>query len=265
MNETQALYSFFDTAYRFYSDMGESAAPLPYFPESEEEIPSEAQGESIAQATAEGVAAPQVPVLTEAQSGADALERVAAAVRVCKRCPLALQKTNAVPGEGAATPLVMVIGEGPGADEDRLARPFVGKAGQLLDKMLSAISLSREKNAYIANVVKCRPPGNRDPLPEEAAACIPFLEEQIEALRPKAILVVGRVAAKALLNSDEGIGRLRGRFFDYRGIPLMATYHPSALLRTESLKRPAWEDLKAFRERLRVLAPGYEQEFAGNG
>ena len=168
-----------------------------------------------------------------------------------------------MPGEGAENPLVMVIGEGPGADEDRLGRPFVGKAGQLLDKMLVSISLSREKNAYIANIVKCRPPGNRDPLPEEAAACMPFLREQIDAVRPRAILVVGRIAAKNLLNTEEGIGRLRGRFFDYCGIPLMPTYHPSALLRNESLKRPAWEDLKAFRERLRELAPGYEQAFAG--
>ena len=234
--------------------MGESAAPIPDFYESAKETPAEAQAES---------APPAAHASQAAESAASALERVAAAVRVCKRCPLSLQRTNAVPGEGAANPLVLVIGEGPGADEDRLARPFVGKSGQLLDKMLFSISLSREKNAYIANIVKCRPPGNRDPLPEEAAACFPFLEEQIEALRPKAILVVGRVAAKALLNSDEGINRLRGRFFDYRGIPLMATYHPSALLRTESLKRPAWEDLKAFRERLRLLAPSYEQEFAG--
>ena len=234
--------------------MGESAAPIPDFYEDAKETPAEAQAESAPPAAH----APQA-----AESAASALERVAAAVRACKRCLLSLQRTNAVPGEGAANPLVLVIGEGPGADEDRLARPFVGKSGQLLDKMLFSISLSREKNAYIANIVTCRPPGNRDPMPEEAAACFPFLEEQIEALRPKAILVVGRVAAKALLNSDEGINRLRGRFFDYRGIPLMATYHPSALLRNESLKRPAWEDLKTFRERLRELAPGYEQAFAG--
>ena len=254
MNARQTLYSFFDTACRFFADTGEPAAPIPDFCESAKEAPVEAQAES---------ASSQVPNSALAEGPADALERVAAAVRMCKRCPLALERTNAVPGEGAENPLVMVIGEGPGADEDRLGRPFVGKAGQLLDKMLVSISLSREKNAYIANIVKCRPPGNRDPLPEEAAACMPFLREQIDAVRPRAILVVGRVAAKNLLNTEEGIGRLRGRFFDYCGIPLMPTYHPSALLRNESLKRPAWEDLKAFRERLRELAPGYEQAFAG--
>ena len=256
MDAPQTLYYLFDMAYRFYSDMGEPASPLPCFPESAEESPAEAQAENLAQAASECVAG------TVAESPADALGRVAAAARMCKRCPLAQGRTNVVPGEGVASPLVLVIGEGPGADEDRLGRPFVGKSGQLLDKMLFSVSLSRETNVYIANIVKCRPPGNRDPLPEEAAACIPFLEEQINILRPKAILVFGRVAAKTLLNTEEGISRLRGRFFDCRGIPLMATYHPSALLRNESLKRPAWEDLKAFRERLRELAPCYEQEFA---
>ena len=269
MNTQQILYSFFDTACRFYAGAGEPASPIPDFDEVAEGDAAAALGGNVAEACGESGSdarrespAPPVPASAAAESPAEALERVAAAVRACKRCPLALERTSAVPGEGAASPLALVIGEGPGADEDRLARPFVGKSGQLLDKMLSAISLSRERNAYIANVVKCRPPGNRDPLPEEAAACIHFLQEQIEALRPRAILVVGRVAAKALLDTEEGIGRLRGRFFDYRGIPLMATYHPSALLRNESLKRPAWEDLKAFRERLRELAPGYEQEFA---
>ncbi len=237
MNAQQTLFSLFDTAYRFFSETGEAAAPLPDFPES-----------------------PLEENITE--SRAEALERIASAVLECRKCPLAQGRTNAVPGEGAKNAIVMVIGEGPGADEDRLGRPFVGKSGQLLDKMLISISLSREKNAYIANIVKCRPPGNRDPLPEEASACLPFLREQIEAVRPKAILAVGRIAAKTLLNTEEGINRLRGRFFDYCGIPLMATYHPSALLRNESLKRPAWEDLKAFRERIRLLAPNYEEEFA---
>ena len=148
---------------------------------------------------------------------------------------------------------VMVIGEGPGADEDRQGRPFVGKAGQLLDKMLEAIQLSRKTNCYITNVVKCRPPQNRDPAPEERSCCAAFLDAQIRLLRPKMILVMGRIAAQHLLQTSDGIGKLRGRFFDYQGIPLMPTYHPSALLRDESLKRPAWEDLKRFRARLHEL------------
>jgi len=152
----------------------------------------------------------------------------------------------------------MVIGEAPGADEDAKGEPFVGKAGQLLDKMLLSIGLSRFSNCFIANTIKCRPPQNRDPLPEEDAACSHFLQAQIDLLRPAAILAVGRVAAQHLLKTTDGINRLRGQFFDYQGIPLMPTFHPSALLRDESLKRPAWEDLKKFRGRLLELNPAYE-------
>lgn len=182
--------------------------------------------------------------------GNDSLERVAEEVRACGRCRLSATRKRAVPGEGAAAPLVMVIGEGPGADEDASGRPFVGKAGQLLDKMLGSIGLSRETNCFIANVVKCRPPQNRDPETDETASCAAFLERQIALLKPRAILSVGRVPTQTLLGTSEGIGRLRGRFVDYRGIPLLPTYHPSALLRDEALKRPAWEDLKLLRERI---------------
>jgi DNA polymerase len=187
-------------------------------------------------------------------AGEDSIERLAAHVRACRGCVLHETRTNAVPGEGAASPLVLVIGEGPGADEDAGGRPFVGKAGQLLDKMLNSIGLSREQNCYIANVVKCRPPENRDPLPAEAEACAPFLARQIRVLKPRLILCMGKVAANRLLGfrEPEAIGRLRGRFYDYPvspdlSIPLLATYHPSALLHNEELKRPAWEDLKKLR------------------
>jgi len=148
----------------------------------------------------------------------------------------------------------MVIGEGPGADEDATGRPFVGRAGQLLDKMLQSIGLSRNSNCFIANVVKCRPPGNRDPKPEELAACAHFLRRQIKLLNPKFILTAGRIAAQTLLDTGEPVGRLRGKFTDIlageKAIPLLVTYHPSALLRNEDLKRPAWEDLKLLRARL---------------
>jgi DNA polymerase len=189
----------------------------------------------------------------------DSLDRIAGEIGLCTGCPLHATRNKAVPGEGVNRPLALVIGEGPGADEDASGRPFVGKAGRLLDKMLASIGLFREKNCFIANVVKCRPPGNRDPLPGETLACSPFLTRQIALLRPRAILSVGRVSTGLLLNTGAGIGKLRGHFADYQGTPLLPTYHPSALLRDESLKRPAWEDLKTFRAKLDALsasAPG---------
>jgi DNA polymerase len=200
------------------------------------------------------------PAAPSALPQGGSLERIAGEVNACRACPLCEGRANAVPGEGVAHPRVLVIGEGPGAEEDATGRPFAGKAGQLLDKMLASIRLSRETNCFIANVVKCRPPGNRDPEPDEIAACMPFLERQICALRPAFILCAGRVASQALLKTEEPIGRLRGAFnevcFDSLSIPLLATYHPSALLRNEELKRPAWEDLKLLREKLQETTAG---------
>lgn len=175
------------------------------------------------------------------------LDRIVESVKNCENCDLCMQRNNTVPGEGVLDPEVMFIGEGPGEEEDRQGRPFVGKAGQYLDKWLEAIELSRDKNAFIANIVKCRPPGNRDPLPEERNECIIYLEQQIEIIRPKAIMSLGRIASQILINSGEGIGRLRGRIHKYGDIPLVATYHPSAVLRNEELRRPVWEDLKLLR------------------
>ena len=181
------------------------------------------------------------------------LEQIAEEIRSCKNCSLCENRTNTAPGEGSSSPVVMVIGEGPGEEEDKQGRPFVGRAGQLLDKMLEAINLSRNNNCFIANVVKCRPPKNRDPYPEEVAACSHFLQSQISILRPKFILVVGRVAAQALLKTTEPINKLRGRFTVFNSIPLLVTYHPAALLRDENLKRPAWEDLKLLLSRIENL------------
>ena len=193
---------------------------------------------------------------TETVGGSDgmlfrSMQEIYAAVAQCSACVLGQTRTHPVAGEGPEelsrltnSVEVMVIGEGPGADEDRQGRPFVGRAGQLLDKMLEAIQLSRKTNCYITNVVKCRPPQNRDPAPEERSCCAAFLDAQIRLLRPKMILVMGRIAAQHLLQTSDGIGKLRGRFFDYQGIPLMPD---------ESLKRPAWEDLKRFRARLHEL------------
>jgi DNA polymerase len=198
-------------------------------------------------------------------------------IAACTACPLSADRTKTVSGEGPDHPLVMVIGEGPGAEEDASGRPFVGKAGRLLDRMLSSVGLSREKNCYITNVVKCRPPDNRDPSPEEIAACAPFLERQIALLKPLIILCAGRVAAQYILHTGEGINRLRGRFGEYPAafeitetgalqsagaapVPVLPTYHPSALLRDESLKRPAFADLKLLMAKLAALDSGYRNE-----
>lgn len=175
----------------------------------------------------------------------------------CKRCVLSRSRTNVVPGMGVMNPFVLVIGEGPGESEDMTGLPFVGAAGQLLDKMLSAIGLSRAKNCYIANIVKCRPPNNRNPNPDEAEACRSFLDAQIAILKPKAILCAGSVAVKNLLHSTDGVMKLHGKILEYKGIPLLTTYHPSALLRYPENKRVAWEDLKIFRTKLLELNPSY--------
>ncbi|MCL2411442.1 MAG: uracil-DNA glycosylase [Treponema sp.] len=185
---------------------------------------------------------------------ADSLEKITEEISVCRNCPLANGRKNTVPGEGVKNPVVLVIGEGPGADEDVQGRPFVGKAGQLLDKMLAAIDLSRTTNCFIANVVKCRPPNNRDPFPEERAACSYFLHRQILLLKPKFILLVGNIASQSILKTTEPIGKIRGKFFDYQidelTIPLIVTYHPSGILRREEFKRPAWEDLKLLKSKI---------------
>jgi uracil-DNA glycosylase family 4 len=167
-------------------------------------------------------------------------------VKSCTRCALHATRTQAVLGVGPRRADWLVIGEAPGAEEDRRGEPFVGVAGQLLDKMLQAIGLDRHTNVYIANVLKSRPPNNRDPKPEEVAACLPYLVRQIALLRPKIMLAVGRIAAQNLLDTQAPLGRLRGQVhrFGELNTPLVVTYHPAYLLRTPADKRKAWEDLK---------------------
>ena len=162
----------------------------------------------------------------------------------CTACGLCKERTKTVPGTGVQSPLVLVIGEGPGVEEDRAGLPFVGPAGKYLDKWLSAIGISREENCYISNIVKCRPPGNRDPLPEESTTCLPYLYQLIDILKPRSILTVGRIAAQILLNSASGIGAMRGNRYDFKGIPLFPTYHPSGVLRNPEYRRFVWSDLK---------------------
>ncbi len=177
----------------------------------------------------------------------ETLSKVETDVLRCAKCRLALNRKYAVFGEGVLNPPVLVVGEGPGEEEDKQGKPFVGPAGRLLDKMLAAVDLDRTRNCYIANIVKCRPPMNRDPAPDERETCMPYLERQIRFLRPKVILALGRTAAQTLLKTERGVAALRGSFHDRKGVPLLVTYHPSAILRDEALKRPAWEDLKKLR------------------
>lgn len=165
------------------------------------------------------------------------------AIRSCTLCPLHKSRTQGVPGVGDIHAEWLFIGEAPGADEDRQGEPFVGQAGKLLDAMLEAIRLKRGENVYIANVLKSRPPSNRDPEPAEVAACLPYLERQIALIRPKLIVALGRFAAQSLLNTDTPIGRLRGRVHSYQGVPMVVTYHPAYLLRNPADKAKTWEDL----------------------
>jgi uracil-DNA glycosylase len=170
----------------------------------------------------------------------------------CRRCKLCEGRTNIVFGDGDPQAALAFVGEGPGHDEDLSGLPFVGAAGQLLTKIIAAIGLER-KDVYICNIVKCRPPKNRDPEPDETAACGPFALRQLEIIRPRVIVALGRPAARFLLGTDEPISALRGSFLETRGALVMPTFHPAYLLRNESAKRPVWEDMKKVRD---ALGPG---------
>ena len=174
---------------------------------------------------------------------------IATAVGSCTKCALYKTAKKPVPGEGSARAQLVCVGEAPGAVEDETGRPFVGPAGQLLDKILAAIKLSRS-DVFICNVLKHRPPGNRNPMPDEVQACSPYLVRQIELLQPKVIVAFGTFAAQTLLNTKESIGKLRGRIHRYYGVPLVVTYHPAALLRNPGWKRPTWEDVQLARRLL---------------
>jgi len=187
---------------------------------------------------------PIAPIAETPEARLALLQAIAAEVSGCARCGLSANRKTTVPGEGSLDPPVLFIGEGPGADEDRTGRPFVGAAGQYLDTWLPPIGLERQR-CFIANVVKCRPPQNREPHPEEITACFPYLLRQVEALRPKVICCLGRIAAQRLLGTTQSLGELRGRKHQWKGIPVVVTYHPSAVLRDKtSLRKPVWEDLK---------------------
>ncbi|HEY7214528.1 MAG TPA: uracil-DNA glycosylase [Thermoanaerobaculia bacterium] len=194
------------------------------------------------------------PLEGEAAARAAELAALCSAADGCTRCRLAEGRTRVVFGAGNPAADLMFIGEGPGAEEDRQGLPFVGAAGELLTRIIQAIEMSRDE-VYIANVVKCRPPGNRDPQPDEVAACRGYLERQIALVRPKVIVALGRIAAQTLLGNDMPIGRMRGRWFRVQDVPTMVTYHPAALLRNSALKRPTWEDMQLVRDFLRSGSP----------
>jgi DNA polymerase len=184
------------------------------------------------------------PVVAKAGGvGSMGWEELGEAVRSCTACGLCRQRKRTVFGVGDEAASWLFVGEGPGADEDEQGEPFVGQGGRLLDSMLAAIGLKRGREVYIANVVKCRPPGNRVPTPEEAGACAPYLDRQIELIAPKLIVALGKTAVMRLLGSEASLASLRGRIHRYRDIPLVVTYHPAYLLRNLPDKAKAWEDL----------------------
>jgi len=186
---------------------------------------------------------------------ADALARIAADIATCRRCGLCATRTTTVPGQGAAAPELLFIGEGPGADEDKSGRPFVGEAGQLLDKMIVAMGLARA-DVFIANVVRCRPPGDRPPGPAEVARCLPFLQAQIAVLKPRIICTLGNVPLQALFGDGvPGITRSRGQRLQWQGITVIPTFDPSYLLRNPAAKKPCWEDLQAVLKELGRTPP----------
>ena len=194
-------------------------------------------------------------VRTPAADHVAALRAIRADLGDCTRCPLhTMGRKQIVFGTGNPYAELMFVGEAPGADEDQQGEPFVGRAGQLLNNMIVAMGLKREQ-VYIANVIKCRPPGNRTPLPEECAICSPFLTRQIEVIAPKVIVTLGAVAAKTLLGVSESMGALRGRWYQFRGIALAVTYHPAYLLRNPAAKKDTWQDLQMVMKRMGLKAP----------
>jgi uracil-DNA glycosylase len=183
------------------------------------------------------------------------LEEHNMSISSCQKCPLGETRTRFVYGVGNPQAGVLFIGEAPGRDEDLQGEPFVGRAGQLLDKILASIKFSRQ-DVYIANMLKCRPPNNRDPQPDEMAVCLPYLMEQIRLIKPKIICALGRISAQALLQTTTPIGKLRKMWHEFNGIPLIVTYHPAALLRFESYKKDVWDDVRMLRAKYDELTSG---------
>jgi uracil-DNA glycosylase len=231
------------------AEPGVTAVEMPKEAAAEPEVfPEVAEAAPAARHVPESTPRPMSPV--------DRLDwpDLARQVAECRACPLCEQRKQAVLGVGDLTPDWLFIGEGPGAEEDVKGEPFVGQAGKLLDNMLASLDIARGKRVYIANAVKCRPPGNRTPEATEMAACWPYLERQIALLKPKIIVLLGKAAVHAVLHDDKSLGSLRGKRYEFAGIPVVVTYHPAYLLRNLPDKAKAWEDLLFARGLLRELA-----------
>jgi DNA polymerase len=225
--------------------------------------PEPARAPVVAPASLFGAPELEGPVVPAAGRPA-ALAAIAAEVAACRRCPeLASTRTQTVFGVGNPSARLMFIGEAPGADEDRQGEPFVGRAGQLLNDMITKGMGLRRQDVYIANILKCRPPGNRDPLPQEADNCVGYLERQLAIVRPEFLCLLGRIAAQRLLDTALPMGRLRGKWHEVRGIPTVVTYHPAALLRNPAWKKDAWEDLKMLMRALGLKVPEPKPPRAG--
>jgi len=211
--------------FRFLADMGENELPMPGAKSGE-------RGDVVA----------EEEKLT-AEDKAFLLRELEEEAKKCRKCGLYKVRRKLVFGDGSPDAEILFVGEAPGAEEDRQGIPFVGRAGKLLDKILEVVGLKRSE-VYIANVLKCRPPENRDPTPQEEMACLPFLFRQIEIIKPRIICCLGRISARALLHTKRPMTELRGKLFSFRGIPVVVTYHPAALLRNERLKKPTWDDFQ---------------------
>jgi len=239
-----------------------SEAPAPAAEEAMPAAVAEPAGVAAAAGIPDGPHAEPVPALADGSSAAAALPAIAEAswpelerrVADCRACPLGAQRRQAVFGVGDPNPDWLFIGEGPGAEEDARGEPFVGQAGKLLDAMLAALDIARGDKVYIANAVKCRPPNNRTPEAAEMAACRPYLERQVALLRPKIIVLLGKAAVHSVLHDDKALAALRGKRFEFAGIPVVVTYHPAYLLRNLPDKAKAWEDLLFARRVLREQA-----------
>ena len=222
----EAVYEVANDVHRYIDEDFNAAANQPNFQELAAQLVPDAQQQA------------------EQGLSRSSLAQIAEIIRSCKKCPLGNLRQHAVPGEGAMNARLMVVGEGPGRQEDAVGKPFVGKAGVYFDTWLRAIGMSREFNVYITNIVKCRPPENRNPLPQEALTCLPYLKRQIALVKPDLILCLGKVAAHFLLERNDTLRAMRNSIHRFGNIPVVVTYHPAAVLRNTDLRSPVWEDLK---------------------
>ncbi|RNC64958.1 MAG: uracil-DNA glycosylase [Desulfuromonadales bacterium] len=248
---------------RYLEELRETGVDgLPFATEALRTAAVSESGEVLATACSTVIPSTPLPVVPEAGAAPDPVSETLDAIRnelgECQRCQLGASRTSLVYGVGSPRARLVFVGEAPGRDEDLRGEPFVGEAGQLLTKIIQAMGYARDE-VYICNVLKCRPPGNRNPHPEEIEQCAPFMLRQVKAIGPVVVVALGTFAAQTLLGSKEPISKLRGRFHDYHGIPLMPTFHPSFLLRNPAMKREVWEDMKQVMKKLGKDVPSIKE------